>query len=676
MKNYAIPPLTDNLYKNPIPIENKGILSDEESRGNGDPFVMKYNGEYFCYSTGMQSVNLLHSYDLVQFAHLGGCIEDAGRYNFWAPCVIYLNGKFYMYYSSNPAGEEDDHAHCLRVAVADSPYGPFIFQKQLLDLFSIDPHVIKDDNGKLFLFYSANNYSGTDRNFTGTIVLLEEMLDPYTLSGNPKPIILPSIKEEMFMENRFGDGRDWYTIEGAFYLRNRDRKYLMYSANAFTNPTYFIGYSRAEKGTGLADCTWMKYPNNREYDPFICQNDKVMGTGHNSVVKAPNNVDDWIVYHGKGRKNIEKELPVNREMRIDPLIYGRNKLYTIAPSSELQDAPSQPLYRNLYQGERGKEVYVSGDWSIGTGGLHQDNKNIISNLYLKDIHIENYILEVNTRWHSFHLGGRYGLFAAYYDNQNNVQVLLNEGEHTVELYAILNGCRTQVNSVKLEKEFDFAVYHKLSIRRTAGLFLLYVDDLFMTKAVYAIGKSTVGLITCYTGADYASMELTDYLELSKENGSEFAAQMISDSSTLEKNWIVTGESMTGYAIDSKKLLINQKKSRYRFSVKLEQQLKKQDAASGIYAAYCDEANYIVLLLNEGNRSLTVKACKNGAVSENSVSYDEAELDTITVKRYDNKIIILAGTRTVLEDNIEFGDCCCGFYAETRTVFSDIELLSL
>lgn len=676
MKNYAIPTLTSKLYKNPLPIVNKGEVSEADSRVNGDPFVMKYNGEYFCYSTGKNCINLLHSTDLVHFEHLGGCIEDSGRYDFWAPCVIYLNGKFYMYYSSNPEGEEDDHAHCLRVAVADSPYGPFLFQKQLLDLFSIDPHVIKKEDGKLVMFYSANNYSGTDRHFTGTIVLQDDMHGPYTLAKDPKPVILPSLKEEMFMENRFGDGRDWYTIEGAFYLKKQDREYLMYSANAFTNPTYFIGYSRAEQGLGLNSCKWNKYPNNTDYDPFICQNNNIIGTGHNSVVKAPNNVDDWIVYHGKERENPKQELHMNREMRIDPIIYGINQLYTIAPSSEMQDAPSEPFYRNLYNGEKGKEVFELGNWYLADGCLCQDNRNIISKAYLKELAAENYILEINTRWLAYHLGGRYGIFAAYSDNQNNVQVILNEGEHSVELYAILNGCQTQVLSVKLEQEFDFTVYHKLTIKRTGKLFLLYVDDLYRAKGIYLIGKSSVGMISYYTGTEFASLELTEYLELNQENVSEFAAQLLSDSNTLEKNWVITGNSIVGYAIDSKNLLINQKNSRYRFSVNLEQQLKKQNAWSGVYAAYYDEANYIALLLDTIHKKIIVKICQNGVVTETLSFCEATDLNTITVKRYDNNLIILVGTEIIRKERIEFGDCCCGFYAETRTIYSGIELLTL
>lgn len=676
MKNYALTPLTNKLYRNPIPIENMGNTASENIRINGDPYVIKFNGQYFCYSTGMQSVNLLYSEDMVHYNHLGSCLEDPGMYNFWAPCVIYLNGKFYMYYSSNPIGDEDDHAHCLRVAVSDSPYGPFVFQKQMLDLFSIDPHVIKDNNGKLFMFYSANNYSGTDRNFTGTIVLLDEMSDPYTLVGSPMPIVLPSIKEEMFMENRFGDGRDWYTIEGAYYFRKRDNEYLMYSANAFLNPSYFIGYATAKNGMGLTEGDWSKYPNNTDYDPFICQNSEVMGTGHNSVVKAPNNVDDWIVYHGNDRKDIDKEIPTNREMRIDPLLFGKDKLYTIAPSSTWQDAPAQPLYRNLYKSDMEKEIGVFGNWHVDRECLLQDNRNIIAALYLKDICTENYILEVNTRWHPFHLGGRYGVFAAFKDNQNNVQVIFNEGECSVELYATLNGCTTQISSIKLENKFDFAVYHKLTIKRTGDMFFVYVDDVFRLKGVYSIGRASVGLVSYYTSVAYASLEITEYLELNKDNAPAFAAQLISECTSLEKNWVVSNDSIIGYAIDSKKLLIHQKQSRYRFSVNFVQQVRKKNSDSGIYAAYCDADNYITLLANDADHKITIQICKNGLLQQKTEYGLESDYHTVTVKRIDQKIIILLGTKCVLEETTEFGNSYCGLYAGTRTEFSDIELLTL
>ena len=83
-------------YRNPLPIINAGGVEDERIKVNGDPFVMKYNGEYYCYSSGSDGVNLLHSLDLVHFEHRGLCMQEEGAHEYWAPCVIYDNGKFYI----------------------------------------------------------------------------------------------------------------------------------------------------------------------------------------------------------------------------------------------------------------------------------------------------------------------------------------------------------------------------------------------------------------------------------------------------------------------------------------------------------------------------------------------------------------------------------------------------
>lgn len=65
------------------------------------------------------------------------------------------------------------------------------------------------------MFYSVNDWIGTDEKIAGTCILVDEMLSPEQFAGRPKAVILPGIEQEIFARNRFGDGRDWYTIEGA-----------------------------------------------------------------------------------------------------------------------------------------------------------------------------------------------------------------------------------------------------------------------------------------------------------------------------------------------------------------------------------------------------------------------------------------------------------------------------
>ncbi len=65
-----------------------------------DPFVLKFEGEYFAYCTGHHSdgfvFGMLRSRDLVNWRDIGGAMEPltGGQPYYWAPEVTYHNGTF------------------------------------------------------------------------------------------------------------------------------------------------------------------------------------------------------------------------------------------------------------------------------------------------------------------------------------------------------------------------------------------------------------------------------------------------------------------------------------------------------------------------------------------------------------------------------------------------------
>ena len=87
---------------------------------------------------------------------------------------------------------------------------------------------------------------------------------------------------------------------------------MLYSANAFENVDYFVGTAVAEIKRNLLEMEWEKYPNAYTWMPLLKKNDVVEGTGHNTVTKAPNLFEDWIVYHGR---DIEEGLHQGVEQR-------------------------------------------------------------------------------------------------------------------------------------------------------------------------------------------------------------------------------------------------------------------------------------------------------------------------------------------------------------------------
>ena len=239
----------------------KRKLHDPAPLGQADPYMIKAsNGKYYIYATGPSGPQLYSSDSLMEgWEYRGCCLDMTGQKNCWAPCVVELDGKYYMYYSSMDEDDEDEHGQTMRVAVSDSPEGEFRLVKNLLPPFSIDPHAVVTPSG-MYFFYCVNEYEAER---VGTVVMCDKMTDPLTLEGNPVCVIRPTLDEEIYQRDRFKEGQHWHTIEGAFYFCVGNTHFLMYSGACHQNPTYFIGYSVAHGApdADLRTLDWKKYPD-------------------------------------------------------------------------------------------------------------------------------------------------------------------------------------------------------------------------------------------------------------------------------------------------------------------------------------------------------------------------------------------------------------------------------
>ena len=65
-----------------------------------DPYMIEANGKFYIYATGDDGVNVYRSDDLFGgYEYLGKTGAVEGKKEYWAPSVIELDGKFYMYVS-------------------------------------------------------------------------------------------------------------------------------------------------------------------------------------------------------------------------------------------------------------------------------------------------------------------------------------------------------------------------------------------------------------------------------------------------------------------------------------------------------------------------------------------------------------------------------------------------
>lgn len=605
-------------YRNPLPIKAGAGQSEPLTLVHPDPYVLKYNGCYYTYATGEAGVVVLRSSDLLGWEHLGYGFQLPGRKNYWAPAAVYENGQFYLYVSSMPEDTDDVHEERLMVAVSSTPEGPFSYVRTFYDTFSLDAHVVKDEHGEYYLFYSNNEYSGVDRDRAGTVILVDKLADMVTPAGDPRIVVVPTIDEEIYEENRFGDGRDWHTIEGAFYLKRGLKHYMMYSGNAYVRPNYFLGYCMADGGNGesLLDLEWNKYPSDDEYKPLLRKNEGAEGVGHNSVIRGPNNVDSWVFYHGRNAEDLLDMGKEQRTMRADPLLWSGDQLYIAGPTYSEQPAPAKPALRDLFEGaDKGLGadwLSVAGEWSTANREALQGNRSVVAGAVTREAY-SHYVLEVSAKWQKDHTGGLYGIYAAYVDENNYVSVLFDVGRRVLRAQAMCKGVQYEAIHHVLPETFNFSVFHLLRVEKTGRCFIIKLNDVAVIQADFPLADGGVGLHTRYTSASFAGFEVTRHVALTAVNAGPFAELLErvggnglckvsegelhcrtiqGESSKWKLDAFQAAEADRGYRIESDVLV-------------------KRGGESGLLVSYIDERNWTDIVLSRESESITVTQCRNG-----------------------------------------------------------------
>ena len=341
----------------------RAYLNPVYRRDFPDPFILKYCGEYWAYCTGFQAdggvFGILHSRDLVQWHEAGSAMAPLpGDHTCsWAPEVTYHNGRFLMYYSVG--NEERMH---IRVAVAGDPAGPFVDSGRHLttEPFAIDPHVFQDDDGAWYLFYATDFL---DHSHIGTGTVSDRMLDPFTPAGRPQPITRARFEWQVYDPQRAEKGGvRWYTVEGPFVLKHKGLYYQMFSGGNWRNVTYGVAYAYSDRVSTEEE--WSQVCDGERVLPILrTVPEEVVGPGHNSVVRGPNNQQLYCVYHRWGADGR------GRLLAIDPLEWAGERMVILGPSTTPQPAPPLPTVAGFSETGDSDALgprwhYRSGRWTV------------------------------------------------------------------------------------------------------------------------------------------------------------------------------------------------------------------------------------------------------------------------------------------------------------------------
>ena len=295
---------------------------------HADPEVLFSNktGRFYVYPTtdgyegwGGYTFDVFSSPDLVHFTNEGTILNlrNGGNVawstgNAWAPCIEekWMNGKWkYFFYFSGQ--NKSLGKKTLGVASAESPTGPFTAKSTPLFTSSsagqmIDSDVFTDPvSGQSYLYYGNGKMCYR--------LLSEDMMNVEGEEYNITPV--------------GGSLSDYAYREGTYVFYRNGIYYFLWSVDDTGAANYHVAYGTSNSPTGP-----IKVAN----QPIVIiqkPNDKIYGTGHNSIVNVPGTDDWYIVYHRINKNYLNNGPGIHREVCIDKLTFDADgKINPVVPT--------------------------------------------------------------------------------------------------------------------------------------------------------------------------------------------------------------------------------------------------------------------------------------------------------------------------------------------------------
>ncbi|MEP7218536.1 MAG: glycoside hydrolase family 43 protein, partial [Bacteroidota bacterium] len=428
-------PLPDFMFRNPV-----------FNHPAPDPYVLKHLGEYWGYATGFtgdgRAFGIIHSTDLVHWTHVGGAMEPlpGGMGCYWAPEVVYDNGRFLMYYS---VGMEVWMQ--IRVAVADNPAGPFVDSGHILtrEEFAIDAHLFVDEDGERYLFYATDFLQHTH---IGTGTVMDRMLDPFTLAGNPQPVTRARYDWQIYDPDRADRGGvRWHTVEGPTVLKRKGIYFEMFSGGNWQNPSYGVSYATTDDIASMGE--WEQAGDGERLLPILRTiPGKVIGPGHNSVVRGPDNRQLYCIYHRWAEDGSDRVLCIDR------MDWVGDRMVVLGPSTEPQPAPTLPTIRGF--DAAGGWQPKSGEWALGNGDATQQGHGVAR----LEPGLGTFLLEVYVKSDAADGLGRFGIALAG-ERGEEINILLDPAGRSI---GVARG-EEILGSITPPGDFRFDAFHLLRL---------------------------------------------------------------------------------------------------------------------------------------------------------------------------------------------------------------------
>lgn len=283
-----------------------------------DPFIYRHtNGKYYFTAS---HTDMEHNLDgKYQYRNIGlrcadsleGLADNTGDYverivfareplpgdlspHIWAPEIHYINGKWYIYYTTSidPNNLWSIRPHVMECADEDPMTGEWVNLGQVQTTtpdsiaftdFSLD-HSVLQHNGELYLFWAEKHPAKSD-------IYAAKMINPWTIdSSRVTCIVRPEYTWEI---------HGFEVCEGPGFLHRNGRIFMTYSASG-TDSLYCLGLMTIDENADLLDASnWTKSP----YPVFTSYRESnQFGPGHNSFTTDEDG-HDIFVFHSRQKEH-------------------------------------------------------------------------------------------------------------------------------------------------------------------------------------------------------------------------------------------------------------------------------------------------------------------------------------------------------------------------------------
>lgn len=194
-----------------------------------DPMVLRGGGAWFAYASatgweqGQRSLPILRSTDLRHWRFVRDALSSPPSWSsgdLWGPSVLFWRGRYLLFYNARLRGGQ---LHCLAVASAADPQGPFQTRRRLAchgdrTRGYIDPAPLIGPRHHLYLFFSVDRPRHS-------ISVLQLHSDGLRTIGRLHTVLDVSPRWDALASR---------TVEGPLPLHRHGFYYLFYSAGSWS----------------------------------------------------------------------------------------------------------------------------------------------------------------------------------------------------------------------------------------------------------------------------------------------------------------------------------------------------------------------------------------------------------------------------------------------------------